>query len=421
MNCWQTLGIDSNADKKTIKLAYAKRLKNTRPDDDPEGFIVLHRAYKSALANFEHRRKLQTSNKQSAHKDSDASENDVFDRKRRLTVEHIRDELLELLGNCDEDFIKSKTGSRIGSEQNDKPIQGLDEEHESLVTSTIVNEYPALEDNSRGNDTLKFDDNPTRVETFDYEQADYQIALDEDREFIRKRANHLLVSPYLANRIKEWKFIETRASMLDLNFSVQISDLIFEIVSRANVDLSTSSDGQPYIKPPALDYLNDYFQWDKNWKKYEKIHGREQSYAVFKFTAANKTVYQKKVPNTIRRALAFFIDLIPAALCIYIIAIKIVPFSLLNFFATFYSLAGIPIMEGSRLQASVGKLILGIKVVDRYGRRLRWRRSLSRHFVTLICLALLKFIGLWHLFTYFKYGTFLQDQFTNSHVIKRKT
>ncbi|MDC0434850.1 RDD family protein [bacterium] len=419
MNCWQALGIDSNADKKTIKLAYAKRLKSTRPDDDPEGFVVLHRAYKSALANLEHRRKLQTSNKQSAHKDSDASENDGFDRKRRLTEEHIRDELLELLGNCDEDFIKSKTGSRFGSEQDDEPIHSLDEEHKSPVTSTVVNEYPALEDASQLDDTPKFDDNSTRVETFYYQQADYQIALDEDREFIRKRANHLLVSPYLANRIKEWKFIETRASMLDLNFSAQISDLLFEIVSRANVDLSTSSDGQPYIKPPALDYLNDYFQWDKNWKKYEKIHGREQSYAVFMFTATNKAVIRKKVPYASRRALAFLIDLIPAAIGIYIVT-QMPANSLLTFLVSLYSLAGIPIMEASRLQASVGKWILGIKVVDRYGRRLRWRRSLSRHFVTLICFALLTLTAFWHLFTYFKYGTFLQDQFTDSHVIRRK-
>ena len=106
--------------------------------------------------------------------------------------------------------------------------------------------------------------------------------------------------------------------MLDLNFSAQISDLIFEIVSKVNFDSCNSSDGQPYIKPPALDYLNDYFQWDKNWKKYEKIHGRKQTYAVFIFTAANNKNYRKKVPNAIRRARAFLIDLMPAVICIYI-------------------------------------------------------------------------------------------------------
>jgi len=49
MNCWEILGIESNVDKKAIKIAYSKLLKITRPDDDPDGFERLHSAYKTAL------------------------------------------------------------------------------------------------------------------------------------------------------------------------------------------------------------------------------------------------------------------------------------------------------------------------------------------------------------------------------------
>ena len=49
MTCWEILGITPDADKKAIKLAYAKRLKQTRPEDDPEGFKRLYEAYQQAL------------------------------------------------------------------------------------------------------------------------------------------------------------------------------------------------------------------------------------------------------------------------------------------------------------------------------------------------------------------------------------
>ena len=47
---WSILGIESTKDRRAIKRAYAVRLKETRPEDDPEGFQRLHNAYRFALA-----------------------------------------------------------------------------------------------------------------------------------------------------------------------------------------------------------------------------------------------------------------------------------------------------------------------------------------------------------------------------------
>jgi hypothetical protein len=47
-NCWQTLNIEPTQDLRAVKLAYAKLLKITRPDQDPQGFTRLHDAYKEA-------------------------------------------------------------------------------------------------------------------------------------------------------------------------------------------------------------------------------------------------------------------------------------------------------------------------------------------------------------------------------------
>lgn len=47
---WQLLGLEKTRDVAAIKRAYAQRLKDTRPDDNPEGFQRLRGAYERALA-----------------------------------------------------------------------------------------------------------------------------------------------------------------------------------------------------------------------------------------------------------------------------------------------------------------------------------------------------------------------------------
>lgn len=50
MNPWQLLGIARDADTQAIKRAYAVKIKQHRPDVDPEMFQKVHQAYKNALA-----------------------------------------------------------------------------------------------------------------------------------------------------------------------------------------------------------------------------------------------------------------------------------------------------------------------------------------------------------------------------------
>lgn len=54
MNPFDLLGVSRDADATTIKRAYARLLKTTRPDENPQGFQRLNEAYQAALAWYEH-------------------------------------------------------------------------------------------------------------------------------------------------------------------------------------------------------------------------------------------------------------------------------------------------------------------------------------------------------------------------------
>ena len=49
MNCWEVLGIEPTSDKKTIKRAYAKLLKQYHPEENPEKFKQIQAAYQQCL------------------------------------------------------------------------------------------------------------------------------------------------------------------------------------------------------------------------------------------------------------------------------------------------------------------------------------------------------------------------------------
>lgn len=49
MDCWSKLGIEPTTNKRNIKIAYTELLKLCRPDENPEGFRQLCKAYEAAL------------------------------------------------------------------------------------------------------------------------------------------------------------------------------------------------------------------------------------------------------------------------------------------------------------------------------------------------------------------------------------
>lgn len=50
MNAWQYLGIPPNSDKRTIKTAYARLVKDCHPEEKPDEFMALRQAYEMAMS-----------------------------------------------------------------------------------------------------------------------------------------------------------------------------------------------------------------------------------------------------------------------------------------------------------------------------------------------------------------------------------
>ena len=80
MTCWQTLGIAPTSDEAAIKQAYAARIREHRPDRDPEGFRAVRAAYEEALRlrayiRPHHEKKMQRRRAAEASPDAIADQN----------------------------------------------------------------------------------------------------------------------------------------------------------------------------------------------------------------------------------------------------------------------------------------------------------------------------------------------------------
>lgn len=124
MDIWQRLGIEPTTDKKIIKKAYAKQVKNCHQETEPERWMSLHDAYERAIQYAEHqnaphivtgydipqaktettlRRQQEGKHKSDEPEQKDAEMEELFrnlsvkkEEKQRVLLEEIRRQICEI-------------------------------------------------------------------------------------------------------------------------------------------------------------------------------------------------------------------------------------------------------------------------------------------------------------------------------------
>ena len=378
MDCWEVLGIARFSDKKTIKTAYAKQLKLNRPDDDPQAFQTIHRAYQAALSWVP---------------------NAVDDNSGWIILEE----------------------------------EPSDEELAKIVVESLKRPITEI-----GTKTLsKTELTETEQQLLDEIHAQ-EYLLGEDWQNLYLKVSEVIKSNSTCNDVGEWKFLESLASMNDLEFRKAASDHVFEVVSRVNsVSLNNK---HLHITRPVLNYLNKLFSWDKKWQEYQLIHSRKVLNAVYPYLEeAEKPVRginKRRELYYYRRGAAFAIDLsilfipiliylilksilIEAGLESWVQTLQIKGELLSVIWSIAYLLFLVPIQESSRYQATIGKRLLELQVIDRQGDRIGFIQAFWRSLVTVFCCIGIKVVVFINFALSYWRSEVLQDTLSRSYVILR--
>ena len=406
MDCWKVLDIERFSDKKTIKIAYAKHLKLHRPDEDPEGFQQLHRAYKSALSWVPIAHHDQSEWMMLEDEPSDEALTQVL-------IESLKAPAAEILIHSSKKHIPSV-----------------------IVTEPSLIKLDSIDDLSSQN-KLNPELNDADRQLLD-EIHSQEHLLSEDWQHLLHKVSDIVKSPTTANDIQEWQFIESFVSMNELEFRKAAGDQVFEVVAAVNA--TALENKHLHIKRPVLDYLNKLFSWDKKWQDYHSLYSKRMLNAVYPYLEeANnpvKGISRKRELYYYRRGAAFAIDL-------SIISLPFIVYAILNdliveagadslmqklgfdgasafiVWMVVYLLILVPAQESSKYQATLGKHLLHLQVIDKRGDRIGFFQAFWRSLVTVFCCIGAKVVLFINVALAYWRSEILQDTLSRSYVILR--
>lgn len=353
MNIWQTLEIETTPDTKAIKRAYAKKLKVTRPDEDPKGFQDLHYAYKAALQHAEWMARRE------AEGDYDEYEDDDEEVVTALEVSEANNSI-ELPTESATELLTQSTS--------EKALETLESHSQENPDETPASEIPV---------------NPLQLE------GDRLLGLTQ---------LFLSASDEAQNNPKNWQFIIESPYILEDHFNWRLGLELLQTIHQYNVNHVAKV--QRLVGQDALNYLNSIFNWSENRQHILRALGDE--YATWldmikdpvtesqqnwqskirggKKLTVNDTSHNKEAALFAKPWQRF------SAGCIDVIIISLFISALYNdnkqfpYFLSFFGFALIYFLffESSQLQGSIGKRIMGLKVVNLEFDAINFPRSLLR-------------------------------------------
>lgn len=401
MDCWEILGIAPKSDKKTIKIAYAKQLKQTRPDEDPSGFQRLHSAYKEALSWEDY-----------YYEDDHSSWGDATTDTTEVS-EPVSDEIT----------LASATTESTLSESEDQLEVTLakpsDHSEAELIESTLQQLHIDTVEAAPAEVLSKED-----LQLLD-DIRDQEHALSDSWESFRQQVNTLVTDSKACNKISNWSFLDEMPAMRDLEFRKSAADSLFEVVSELNEESLNKKN--LYIKRPVINHLNKLFNWDKHWQEYEYRYSSSMLEAVYPYLEETEKVV--KGTNT-SRELYYYRRITAFAIDVSILAGSgFVLHELGNYisgaeegflwalcWALFYLLILTPLQESSHYQATVGKRVMGLQVINNNGERINFFHAFGRSLATVLCCFMFKIIIWVNIVLSWWKNALLQDLLSRSYV-----
>lgn len=438
MTCWDILGIAPGVNKKLIKQTYAKLLKQTRPDDDPEGFKRLHEAYQQALkwsdiwAEEEEQSTTASVASQSLADWIEATDYVAPNVNPAPAIEG------ENIWDMPQEVVESPTPEPLSVAVELPAIIRSNPASLELVNASLAVILPTPASDLAGEkqfdplESILLPPPTLLIDDIELETVSAEVRLQADWLIFSQELDEILLKPEAATDIKLWRFIEALPSLLDLEFRAAISERVFAQIAERNQQALQQH--QLAIQAPVLNYLNGLFNWESQWQHLSKTFGSAQVDAVLPYldVLTPLTPVPAKPRSVTMQTLLFYERVGAFCVDLGIMFLLLLGLALLgggldqDLVTAVMVLVGllywglvIPLLEASSWQASPGKRLLGLKVVNRQGMRIPWYQAIWRMLMTVACLGAFKIVVWINFIIAQKKNMLLQDWLSRSYVIKR--
>lgn len=400
MNIWKQLKLEPTDDKRLIKRAYAKQLKQCKPDEKPEEFQTLHEAYQRALSLAEYAQQEDQAQQQEAKQEEDRQEQVI----NELKVEQEGSEKIELEFDLE---------AEPENQDDQEPAFSVELEDETEDEAIIVADIA-------------------------HQQTQFNAYLDDFVNYIQAQGEY--------PKHKSWQvFLDCEfldEPQLKQTTSYQIFDTVISLCTQARKEDENDFDSDtiyhlvPTIDENLLLTLDERFNWLDQRIELEEIFDLNAVDYVLDLVidAQKKTLAERKFIELeirspqeesaasiikLKRAVAFW--LVDFPLLIFIadnVSKNIAELDFFNaglvVFLIYFSLLESNLLK---LNASLGKHLLGLKVVKvKSFLPVPIYQSFWRAVVTLPFLGLAKFTAVITLI--FTKRSFLNDLFSGTAVME---
>ena len=201
-NIWEILGISYTADVNEIKRAYASRARDCHPEDHPEEFNRLQKAYKAALQIAKSRKAYEKAMEETRKKASEEIAGNTPEEDEKSTLEQSAEQVSE-----EPDGKIEGTNGEI-KEEISRTENVSDEER---PTRTVVFQIWQSEETIVEEDESLSENKQQPRESDFYAEFDYSELQDEDKlkkqqakESLRKKLMYIIWNPYARNNVRLW-------------------------------------------------------------------------------------------------------------------------------------------------------------------------------------------------------------------------